>query len=188
MATKTINIDTIIAAETKVSNTSGIFRFKFSDDFVDELSQFAKIHQFDDRHQFKDAWNTWVEDNNDIVTAELRRLANMGYNGDGLDKMFKSARYYFRKKSAEKKAPVERRAYVNVDKELLDAMDEHIMENIDNDSYTPKDGFTDFCKSNLELLKKVVNQICESGLRDARAIEDKVKKTYKNRYFVLIKK
>ena len=75
-----------------------------------------------------------------------------------------------------------------MDKQLLDAMDEHIMENMDDDDYQPKSGFTDFCNSNIELLKKVVNEICQSGIKDAREIEDKIKKTYKNRYFVLVKK
>ena len=188
-----ITIDTIINTSNinnKPTNTnkSTIFRFKFSDEFICELSQFAKIHQYDDRHQFKEAWNNWVEENQDLVDMESRNLINNGYDGDVLDKMFKSARYYFRKKSTEKKDPVTRRTYINVDKQLLDAMDEHIMENIDDDDYQPKNGFTDFCNSNIELLKKVVNQICESGIKDAREIEDKIKKTYKNRYFVLVKK
>ena len=192
-----ITIDTIINTNNTINtinnkpintNKSTIFRFKFSDEFISELSQFAKIHQYDDRHEFKEAWNNWVEENQDLVDTESRNLINNGYNGDVLDKMFKSARYYFRKKSTEKKDPVVRRTYINVDKQLLDAMDEHIMENIDDDDYQPKNGFTDFCNSNIELLKKVVNEICQSGIKDAREIEDKIKKTYKNRYFVLVKK
>lgn len=189
-----ITIDTIINTNNTINNKpinankSTIFRFKFSDDFISELSQFAKIHQYDDRHAFKEAWNNWVEENQDLVDTESRNLINNGYDGDVLDKMFKSARYYFRKKSTEKKDPVVRRTYINVDKQLLDAMDEHIMENIDDDDYQPKSGFTDFCNSNIELLKKVVNEICQSGIKDAREIEDKIKKTYKNRYFVLVKK
>ena len=189
-----ITIDTIINTNNTINNKpintnkSTIFRFKFSDEFISELSQFAKIHQYDDRHAFKEAWNNWVEENQDLVDTESRNLINNGYDGDVLDKMFKSARYYFRKKSTEKKDPVVRRTYINVDKQLLDAMDEHIMENIDDDDYQPKNGFTDFCNSNIELLKKVVNEICQSGIKDAREIEDKIKKTYKNRYFVLVKK
>ena len=189
-----ITIDTIINTNNTINNKpintnkSTIFRFKFTDEFISELSQFAKIHQYDDRHEFKEAWNNWVEENQDLVDTESRNLINNGYNGDVLDKMFKSARYYFRKKSTEKKDPVVRRTYINVDKQLLDAMDEHIMENIDDDDYQPKSGFTDFCNSNIELLKKVVNEICQSGIKDAREIEDKIKKTYKNRYFVLVKK
>ncbi len=83
------------------SNT--IYRYKFTEDFMVDLNKFAKIHQYDDRKDFKEAWLTWVEDNKDIVDEEIHRLLYLGYEGDILDKMFKSARYYFRKKSTEKK-------------------------------------------------------------------------------------
>jgi hypothetical protein len=76
-----------------------------TDEFMKELHNFSKIHQYDHRKDFKEAWNTWIEENNDIVTDEIRRLTEMGYDGDILDKMFKSARYYFRKKSTEKNEP-----------------------------------------------------------------------------------
>jgi hypothetical protein len=185
-ATKVLTIDNIITDKNVIKTP--IYRFKFSDEFVSELSEFSKIHQYDDRHTFKEAWEDWVADNEDLISLEMRRLTNMGYDGDVLDKMFKSARYYFRKKSAEKKAPATRRQYVNVDKQLLDAMDQHIMENIDDDDYQPKEGFDKFCKENLDLLKIVVDQICESGIRDANEIKDKIKKTYKNRYFNIVKK
>jgi hypothetical protein len=46
--------------------------------------------------------------------------------------MFKSAKYYFRKKSTEKKDPAKRRTYINVDKELINAMDNHINASILN--------------------------------------------------------
>jgi hypothetical protein len=185
-ATKILTINNIIADKNVIKTP--IYRFKFSDNFVSELSQFSKIHQYDDRHTFKDAWENWLNDNDDLVSLEIRYLRNNGYEGDVLDKMFKSARYYFRKKSAEKKDPVTRRTYINVDKQLLDAMDEHIMENMDDEDFQPKDGFTQFCKSNIDLLKQVVNEICTNGITDAREIEDKIKKTYKNRYFNIIKK
>lgn len=80
-----------------------IFRFKFKDEFTGELYKFAKIHQYDHRKDFKEAWKIWLEENTEIVEEEVRRLTNLRYDGDILDKMFKSARYYFRKKSTEKK-------------------------------------------------------------------------------------
>ena len=80
-----------------------IFRHKFSDEFTVSLSKFAKIHQYDHRSDFKEAWATWTDDNEDLVATETRRLTNNGYEGDILDKMCKSARYYYRKKSTEKR-------------------------------------------------------------------------------------
>ena len=80
-----------------------IYRFKFTEDFMSELYKFSKIHQFDDRKDFKEAWKIWTEENEQIIDSEMCRLLHLGYNGDVLDKMFKSARYYFRKKGTEKK-------------------------------------------------------------------------------------
>jgi hypothetical protein len=165
-----------------------IFRFKFTTEFTCELHNFSKIHQYDHRKDFKEAWLKWVEENNEIIDYESRRHDMLGYDGDILDKMYKSARYYFRKKSTEKKEPQKRRSYKGTQKELLEAMDNHIRSNINNDNYKPSDGFDDFCKTNIELLKEEVNQLCKNGLSDSEEIKNKIKKTYKNRYFLLISK
>jgi hypothetical protein len=72
-----------------------IFRYKFTQEFMDQLYQFSKIHQYDDRKSFKEAWLQWVIDNEELVGSEVTRLADLGYKGDIIDKMFKSGRYYF---------------------------------------------------------------------------------------------
>jgi hypothetical protein len=164
---------------------SNIYRFKFTEDFMEELYKFSKIHQYDDRKSFKEAWELWVEDNEVLIDEETMRLSKLGYNGDILDKMFKSARYYFRKKSSEKKEPRKRRQYIGVNHELLDAMDTHISDNIFNDDYQPKNGFTAFCKENETVVKDSICKIMEQGVSDLDLIEEKIKKTYKNRYFML---
>uniref|UniRef100_A0A6C0ISJ5 Uncharacterized protein n=1 Tax=viral metagenome TaxID=1070528 RepID=A0A6C0ISJ5_9ZZZZ len=160
-----------------------IFRFKFTPEFMDELFEFSKIHQYDERKDFKEAWLEWVEDNKEIVECEIDRLNDLGYDGDIVDKMFKSARYYFRKKSVEKKEPKARRQYIGVSKDLLDAMDTHIEENIADSSYQPKNGFIAFCKDNEILVKEVITNMIEKGIHESSEIQDKIKKTYKNRYF-----
>jgi len=162
-----------------------IYRFKFTQEFMDELYKFSKIHQYDQRKDFKEAWKVWTEDNIEIIEEEIKRLSILGYDGDVLDKMFKSARYYFRKKSTEKKEPKQRRQYISVPRELLDSMDQHIEEHIHNDDYQPKTGFISFCKSNEKILKSAITKIFEQGISDSCVIEDKIKKTYKNRYFML---
>lgn len=165
-----------------------IYRYKFTDDFTSELFKFSKVHQYDHRKDFKEAWEIWMEDNDDIVNNEVRRLTNIGYDGDIIDKMFKSARYYFRKKSTEKKAPTERRDYVGTQKDMLDAMDLHIKSKINDQNYKPSDGFDEFCKSNLDLLKEEISNLCKNGFTDSNEIKQKIKKTYKNRYFLIISK
>jgi len=170
------------------TNDINIYRYKFTNEFTCELFTFSKIHQYDHRKDFKEAWNIWLEENESIVDEEVRRLHNLNYEGNVKEKMFKSARYYFRKKSTEKKEPIERRIYVSVQKDLLDSIDEHINSQIKNVNYKPSQGFDEFCKNNIELLKNEVNILCKNGLTDSNEIKKKIKKTYKNRYFLIIKK
>ena len=165
-----------------------IFRFKFTTGFTDELYKFSKIHQYDHRKDFKTAWDVWVEDHEHLIKEEESRLTTLGYNGDVLDKMFKSARYYFRKKSTEVKKPKERRAYVGVQKELLELMDEHISECIKRKEYKPSFGFLQFCKLHGEQLKVEIEALNKHGITHKDDIQDKIKKTYKNRYFTIITK
>lgn len=167
-----------------------IFRFKFTENFMEELFEFSKIHQYDDRNDFKEAWKLWSEENDEIIIEETERLSRLGFIGDVNDKMFKSARYYFRKKSTETKQPVQRRKYITVNKELLDAMDLHIESNFTNEGYQPKNGFSDFCEEYSDLIKEVTNKIVEKGEGEPnmQLINDKIKKTYKNRYFIATNK
>jgi hypothetical protein len=133
------------------------------------LSDFAKIHQYDERTAFKEAWNIWVEDNTEQVEQECRAIYSDGYEGDAVDKMFKSARYYFRKKSVQKKEQVPRKSYEKTGAELLKKMDIHIKENL---NMKPHDSFLAF------LRKEDIRKEEDEDLID----EEKLKKTFKNRY------
>jgi hypothetical protein len=165
-----------------------IFRFKFTEEFMVDLYKFAKIHQYDHRKDFKEAWNIWLEENEDIVQEEADRLHNLGYDGDILDKMFKSARYYFRKKSLVKAEPKQRRQYISVSHELLEAMDAHIRTNIGLKDYQPKTGFVNFYEANNTLILQTFRSFCQQNIKDVEFIQTKLKKTYKNRYFMFINK
>jgi hypothetical protein len=169
---------------------STIFRFKFTEDFMTELHNFSKIHQYDHRKDFKEAWVKWADENQEIVTKEVDRLIALGYpqEEDIDDKMFKSARYYFRKKSTIRPEPKQRRQYIVVDRELLDSMDRHVISNVYNDDYKPKTAFIMFCKDNESILRETIAKLCIKEVTDIKLIQDKIKKTYKNRYFMLTTK
>ena len=116
-------------------------------------------------------------------------MISLGYEGNILDKMFKSSRYYFRNKVVEKqKESTKRRKYISVTRELLDSMDQHINNNRCNADYKPQTGFISFCNENVDVLRKSISKICEEGTKDPLIIHEKIKKTYKNRYFVIVKK
>ena len=104
-----------------------IFRFKFSNEFTAQMSNFAKIHQFDDRKSFKEAWENWIKDEDIaiLINSEQKQLYNTGYEGDVLSKMFKSARYYYRKKK-DNLDTVPRKEYIGSSFKMLELMDNHI--------------------------------------------------------------
>ena len=172
----------------EINNNTKIYRYKFSDDFIEELYKFSKIHQYDHRKDFKEAWELWIDENSNIIYHESTRLTELGYDGDILSKMFTSARYYFRKKGTEKKEPRMRCTYVGIQKELLDAMDNHINVNMNQSWYKPSSGFTEFCKDNIELLRQEIELLIKFNIISADEIKTKIKKTYKNRYFMITNK
>lgn len=169
------------------NNNIKIFRFKFNEIVVDELHNFSKIHKYDSSTDYKNAWKVWVEENSETIEREVCRLKILGFDGDVIDKMFKSSRYYFRKKSEDKKDQQKRRDYIKIDNALLLKMDEHIKQKLNTENYQPKIGFLEFCKSNTDVLRDTIVNMNNNGITDIDLIKDKVKKTYKNRYFNIIK-
>ena len=101
--------------------------------------------------------------------------------------MYKSARYYFRKKPVNKTEPKQRRKYIPMDREILDIMDEHITNGLRNNNYKPSDGYNQFIVENKELMGRAIQKMVSDGFIDSKAITTKIKKTYKNRYFQIIK-
>ena len=72
-----------------------LFRFPPSKDITDIVHYFAKVHQYDDRKSFKEAWKTWTEC--DEIKAQIdkenARLQKQGFAEDINKKLFVSARY-----------------------------------------------------------------------------------------------
>ena len=87
------------------------------------------------------------------------------------------------------------RKYVLLNHALLVAMDDHIERSMQsNDEYTPAMGFSEFCKLHARdavLISEVARLVERAGSKpDAAAAKDihqKLKKTYKNRYFMMVK-
>jgi len=170
-----------------------IYCYKFSEPFMIELHNFSKIHQYDDRKEFKSAWVTWTEKNVELIEEETRRLHDLNYNGDINNKMFCSARYYFRKKSSEKKEQPLRHSYIYINRDIINAMDAHILKQQETatakatttDNSKPSAGFLDFCKENIDLLSEEIARLYSENM-SAEDIKKKIKKTYKNRYFLKV--
>ena len=162
-----------------------VFRFKFRDDTLGPIIHFANVHRFDDRITFKDAWKEWAENNKKLIESETAYLENLGYEGNVEQKMFRSARYYFKNKSREQVQAKERRPYIRVNPDILEKMDQHIFRNSAVETFTPALGFDGF----MNLFEESIGQEQQRIVGDVDGFTEedfihKMKKTYKNRYFI----
>jgi hypothetical protein len=175
-------VDGIVVHVEKVKK---VFRFKFRDDTLGPIVHFANVHRFDDRVTFKDAWKEWAENNKKLIESETAYLENLGYEGNVEQKMFRSARYYFKNKTREQVQAKERRPYIRVNPDILEKMDQHIFRNSAVETFTPALGFDGF----MNLFEESVGQEQQRIVGDVDGFTEedfihKMKKTYKNRYFI----
>ena len=162
-----------------------IYRHKFSPRFLEYLNDFSRIHRYDTADAFKDNWEIWCDENKDIIEEERKNLKEQGYDGKVLVKMYKSARYYFKTKSNKKTEPVKRRNYIGLDSEFRDLMDNHIENVCARREMKPSDGFIDFMDQVIYVDKINTETVrLKSYNFKQEEIFAKMKKTYKNRYFI----
>lgn len=174
-----------------------VFRFKFSDNIVNELTNFAQTHKYDDRGDYKEAWIKWIDENNESISRENTRLKQLGFEGDLIDRMYKSSRYYYRNKASQKQEPVARRKYVGIGGDILNKMDTQIKTyfmlfegedeketEIEGEKIkkTPANGYTLFCEEHNSEITETISRLQEAGMSH-EDVNLKMKKTYKNRYY-----
>ena len=173
------------------------YRFLLSKELTEELYEFSKLHQHDDRKSYKEAWLEWTKESTveNLLQNERKRLSETGYEGDILDKIYKSSRYYFRKKPLVSPEPRERKDYEGLSKHLLGCIDQHIQEEVgsykqskdDIISISPEQGFTHFTESyKLQILEEIHRDNDTTNIITKTDIENllsRVKKSYKNRFY-----
>jgi hypothetical protein len=175
-----------------------IFRYSMSKSMTEEVFSFSKIHQFDDRHQFKESWDKWMaqDEIKHLFDQEIEQMCEKGYKGDITDKIFKSARYYYRKRESLELQPETqpRKEYLRLSKVFLQAIDTFIenREEIQSNSTikvpkkesAPANIFNEFCIENQEILRREIVNLIENQSNDESIdIEQKIKKTFKNREY-----
>jgi hypothetical protein len=150
------------------------------------ITQFAKVHQLDDRHAYKEAWAVWLEENQDCIEREISRLQQLEYKGDIVDKMFKAGRYYFREKviTTTEKKEKKQRDYIIMDQLVIHAMDTHLRLIMPLATFKPALAYKQFCEGHVDLLRKEISRLVQQNI-SGKKMTDKFKKTYKNRYFLL---
>jgi len=163
------------------------YRYKFTDELSHKMHEFSKIHAEDDRETFKEAFDEWKKDNTDIISKENKRLESDGYTGDIYKKIYSSVRYYYRKKSNKKTDAKQRRKYITINREFLDSMDGHIMTSYRNYDRKPADAYEDFMARYSDEVSNETESIMSNHTITKEDTYAKIKKTYKNRYFLFKK-
>ena len=161
-------------------------RFKFSNNFCEIIEEFTRIHKYDKSKEFKEAWNEWKDDNQNVIGKELKYLQNKGYEGDIYEKIYKSIRYYHKNKTNtvnyKKK---ERKQYVGFNRDILESIDNQISSYLRKDDSKPSYGFNEFMTNiDKKMLDNQVRILKDNGYTTKEDILQKFKKTYKNRYFI----
>ena len=184
-------------------NNTKIFRYKLSNDILSIITQFSKIHQLDDRHSYKEAWEVWLNENKEYIKDETDRLVAAGYKGDVEEKMYIAGRYYFREKVKIKKNKGEvdgegkkvsavskkKREYIVMGKDFIKAIDVHLLTAMKQKGFKPAFAYKTFCEQHIELLRTEIRRLVneEKHIFTDKDMNMKIKKTYKNRYFMLSK-
>lgn len=154
--------------------------FNYSDNFAEMLANFAALHLEDKSKDFKASWKTWTANHTAEIKTETEKMKGDGYLGDVAEKMYFSARYYYRKKAirertaapdiSNQEAKSPRKKYEAIDKSVLVQMNDHIILqfrlNTDGSKLTPSKAFANYCKKH-----------------DIKDDDAKLKKTYKNVYW-----
>ena len=175
----------------KDDNNVKIYRFKLTNEVVEMINEFSKIHQYDDKKIYKEKWKEWLEKNSEIIDREKERLINLGCNKNIEEKMYRSGRYYFRKKTTDQDKKVkQRRKYISCDINFIELIDNHINDNIKSlkTNFKPSKEYIDFEKTYNNEIKTEIDRIHNLSEKNNVTKEDivnKIKKTYKNRYYLI---
>ncbi len=169
--------------------------FNFSDHVIHHLSHFAELHKHDDRKTFKAQWEKWIQtpDISKMIQTEIEYQYQRGFTSDVLDKMFKSVRYYFRKKSPKLNEKTQRKQYITLSSIFLETIDKHAIEIIksysviDNNivvaNISPANAYANFCETHQTIIYEQIKYLVNMLTYDD--ICEKMKKTYKNRFHLI---
>ena len=163
-----------------------IYRFKFAPTTIEKMTEFSNTHRFDEVPLFRESWDRWCIQNHNIIEAESLRLKTMGCEKDVTEKMYKSVRYYYKNKDSTKREVKKRRQYISVDSEILDAMSKHIESHAFPNNYKPEYAYNNFVSNSLfnEGLDEEMLRLQSEHELSEPEVERKIKKTYKNRYYL----
>ena len=171
-------------------NATKIYRYKFDESITSILQDFSKIHINENKNDFNHYWELWLLENKEIIEREKNRLENIGFKGDVYKKMYISSRYYLVKKRDDIDKSLinnKKKEYISVSNQFLESIQEHIDNHVRVYKLSPSEGYKDFCRKYKILFTTEFIFMETNYGYDKNYIYLKLKKTYKNRYFYMLK-
>jgi hypothetical protein len=179
--------------------TKNINRFKFSTIFLDKIKIFCKENHYLDDNDFKKQFDKWKISNLSNLNEERTYLESIGYEGNFIQKLDKSINHYFKKNFQKIDVNVDSnvnvdlnttfikilkiRDYLILDFDFLQLIDNHINRHIsENTKIKPSVLFQEF---KLIYINEINEQIQKLNivLENIEKCNNKIKKTYQNRYY-----
>ena len=171
-------------------NNSHIYRYNLDNNIINYISIFCNIHKYDDKKTYKEEWLIWIKDNENIIEKEKQRLNELGYKGDVIKKMYTAGRYYFRNKKNNNKTEIETKSKTKniiMSKYFISIIDRQINRMLQENKYKPSDGYNDLLSNYPEIINEEIDRLSNNNSIDKKTINLKIKKLYKNRYFIISK-
>ena len=163
-------------------------RHTFSSEVVEKLKEFSILHQYEKSKEYRESWKQWTNNEmiKELLDRDIGRLVEAGMNGDIMDRMYKSSRYYYRKnpKTDEPKIPKERKEYEGLPRNMLRDIDNMILcEMIKNIKdglvlITPQTLYEKYILDNKSNIEEINFTTTEDKM-------NKLKKTFKNRFYTM---
>lgn len=173
------------------------FRHDFSGAMKANLEQFTQAHYNEPRKQYQQSWNKWTQTHQQIFIEECGALHKQGFEGDPMDKLYKSARYYFRKKNLGTLASQretcnqeeKERTYIRIPRKITESMVTFIKQSLENSvqgtklELSQQNAFCDYVTQHKDLIfTSLVKQRQEKGSLEEN-MDKRLKKAFRNKFY-----
>ena len=180
------------------------FRFKISNDnFYNQIIEFSKIHCYENNKLLKQNFQQWCESDNikKMIEKEQTILEQANYDlkkNNIYNKIYKSIKYYHIKNilkemnvNSENKNEEEKKEKVKLvifSKDFINIIKQYISDNINNRDFKPSVYYDLFYETKSEEITfEFKKQNIKNKLIDKTIFAIKLKKMFKNQYFMLFK-
>jgi hypothetical protein len=178
-------------------------RYNFTPEMMENIQEFTRVHQFDERKKYKEEWKCWIN-TKEIelkVSNEIIRLRDEGCTWEDeiiKEKMYKSSKFYYKKKMQTKTNDDDKiktqEKYKGFTKQFLRSIDEYIHEKIKEKSRNIEDTmgldvvptkiYNEYCLNHKDEIKKEILRLREFHRKiNGEVFLDKLKKTFSHRFY-----